>query len=412
MGFAVFVARRYLMADRQNRFFSWIAALTVLGVAISVAALVVVWSVINGFERELQNRFLAANAHILAYRYPHGLVNHDKWIDTIRQDFGDKITGMSPFVHYETMAQHGSIMHGVLIRGIHPEFRKDVQSLAGLVEPADAVDQLQKEIDSKVVPKVPSIIMGVGVLGILGLKVGDSIELVAPENETLGDMRTFKIIGTYNSGLKHYDNRLGILSLTSAQDFFKMQDRVIGLEIGLKKPWDSPDIADAMAEKYSISIREWQSFNKQLFDAMQMERIVILAIVVCVMIVAGFNILSTMFVSVSQKQREISILKSLGAENSQILRLFLLQGFIIGVVGSLLGTALAYGISNVLERYQFVDLPDLYLLAKLPITYDWRVYLAVCTSAAMISILAGLIPAILASKVEPASGFRLGTEAV
>ncbi len=410
MGVTTFIALRYMQAGRNNRFFSWISALTMMGVAIGVAALIVVWSVVNGFESELRKRFLAANAHVMVYRFPHGLSNPDQWAKVLTTDFKSVVKGASPFIHYETMARKNSILHAVLIRGINPHKRANVQNLDIITRPKESLEILQQEITgfekTKTVPKIPSVIIGSGLLSLLDAQVGDTIELVEPDNKNLASMKSFKIVGIYDSGLKHYDNKLILMSIPVAQDFFQMDTRVTGFELGLYKPWDSPAIAEAMGKKYSISIREWQSFNKPLFEAMQTERVVILVITGLVAAVAGFNILTTIFVAVSQRQRDISILKALGASHHLILSLFLKQGVYIGVVGSLLGMFLAFCISKVLERYQFVDLPDLYLLAKLPMTYEWSVYGVVSLVSIAIAILAGLYPAWTASRVDPVEGFR------
>lgn len=405
-----------MQAGRTNRFFSWISILTIAGVAIGVAAMIVVWSVINGFETELRGRFLAANAHVMAYRFPHGLTDYPEWVKTVKNDFKDEITGISPFIHYETMGRYDSIMHAMLIRGIDPKLRDKVQSLRPIVRPKDALDVLQKEISDQKnglrAPQIPSIILGTGLLSLLNTKVGETIELVEPEKKDFGSMKKFRVIGVYDSGLKHYDNRLGLMSIPTAQKFFKMGKRVIGLEVGLKEPWDSKAVAEEMTKKYSISIREWQSFNRRLFEAMQMERVVILIITSFVAAVASCNILTTIFVAVSQRQRDISILKALGANNIQVLSMFLKQGAYIGIIGCFFGVGLALAISALLERYQFIDLPDLYLLAKLPMTYNWWVYASVCVVSIIIAIAAGLVPAVLAARVNPVEGFRgnMGTD--
>jgi len=400
----------------SNRFFSWISFLTVTGVAIGVAAMIVVWSVINGFEAELRKRFLVANSHVMAYRFPSGLVDYKSWEQTIRKDFGDKITGASPFVHYETLARKTSLLHATLIRGTNPREREDVQSLASVVTPSDALAVIQAEItaaqDGELPPEIPSVILGTGLLSLLDLKIGETVEFVEPDRTDFGSLKKFRIVGSYDSGLKHYDNKLAIMALTTAQHFFKMGDRVTGLEIGLKDPFESHIVAAAMDKKYDISIREWQSFNKSLFEAMSKQRVVILLITLMVAGVAGFNILTTVFVAVTQRQRDISILKALGATNSQIVTLFVKQGIYVGLLGSIIGAILAVIISNILERYQFVDLPDLYLLAKLPIAYEWWVYVTVSIASIGIAIVAGLFPAYLASHINPVAGFRGNEETV
>lgn len=408
--FSSFVAFRYLKADRENRFFSWIAILSVAGITISVAAMIVTLAVINGFEKELRNRFLNANAHVLAYRYPSGMTNPEHWSKVIREDFGDQVTGVSPFIHYETMVKHNHLMQAVLIRGIAPKQRETVQDIRHLIRPSSALDLLQKEIqdhqDGKPQPSKPSIIVGVGLLAMIDAKVGDDIFLISPSAEKQTEIRAFHVAGTYDSGLKHYDNKLAAMSIPAAQDFFDMQGRVTGIEIGLVDPFESPAIAAAMEDSYSLSVREWQSFNQPLFKAMQTERMIIALIVALIGIVAGFNILTTIFVSVTQKQKDISILKALGARNRQIVGLFLKQGAIIGFVGGTLGMILAFILSKILQTYQFIDLPDPYFLEELPVTYDARVYVAVALAAVTTCLIASFIPAFLGSRMNPSEGFR------
>lgn len=405
-----FIAKRYLKSGSQNRFFSWISFLTISGVAIGVAAMIVVWSLINGFEIELRKRFLEANAHIMAYRFPHGLPNYEQWAKDVAKDFKDEVKGVSPFIHYETMVRKDSIMHAMLVRGVHPSSRENVQSLSPIVTPKTALDIIENEIKDQKLGKVssgtPSIIIGSGLASMLEAKTGDLIELVEPDKQDFKEMKKFKVIGIYDSGLKHYDNKIGIMSIPTAQRFFKMGSRVIGLEIGLHTPRKSKEIAREMSERYSLSIREWQTFNRPLFEAMEKERIVILIITALVAAVAALNILTTIFVAVSQKQKDISILKALGASNRFILSIFIRQGVYISSIGCAAGVILAYSISNILERYQFIDLPDLYLLAKIPMTYDWRVYLTVCVASGFVALLAAFLPAKIASRVNPVEGFR------
>jgi lipoprotein-releasing system permease protein len=410
MSFSTFVAQRYLKTSRQSRFFSWIVALSIAGIAIGVAAMIVVLSVINGFEAELRKRFLAANAHIMAYRFPAGLDAPDKWMNIVKEDFKDDISGISFFVHNLTMARQGSLMQSVMIRGIVPKARADVQELRPIINPPEALDVLQDEIDNPqkaalVNPK--PIIIGKGLLTLLDCKVGDTIDLVSTDPKSSDQLVPFKVIGVYDSGLKHYDNRIALMSINTARDFFKT--RITGLEIGLKRPKDSPAVAARMEQKYNLTIKEWQSFSQNLFEAMEMERAVIAVIVFLVGGVAVFNIWTTLFVSVTQRQKDISILKSLGASNKQILRLFLYQSLLLGVLGGIIGVVLAYGISHGLEllsQYKFIDLPDLYLLASLPVSYDWRVYTVVSTVGTVLCVIAGLFPAYKATRVSPSAGFR------
>lgn len=406
MKFNRMIVSRYLQSNRENRFFSWITILSILGLAIGVTALIVVLSVINGFESELRRQFLHANAHIMAYRYPQGVAEPEKWIKIIRRDFENDVRGVSPFIHYETMAKSNAIMRAVLVRGISPKLRESVQSAEGLLRPANAADALQKEVESGQVSAIPPVIIGNGLKNILDVEVGDVTELISPTEGRYSETKKFKVVGVYSSGLKHYDNRLILMSLNAAQDFFNMGELVTGLEIGLHNPDKSQLVTDKMDEKYKMSFREWQTYNRPLFEALERERNVISIIVAFVVIVAAFNILTTIFVSVSQKQRDISIMKAVGATNGQILKLFVTQGIAIGIIGSILGAVLALGASWILDTFPIIDLPDPYYLSSLPVTYNPLTYLAVCGAAVIICIVASLYPAFLASKVTPTDGFR------
>lgn len=398
------IARRYLRSGRDHRFFSWISTLSIVGISIAVAALIVVLSVFDGFERELRQRFLMANAHILLFRHPGGIEDPSEWQRIVQRDFGHDIQGTSPFVQQETMARYNSTMHTVLVRGIVPQQRESVQTARPLVHPPEALDDLQRELDEATPPSPPGIILGAGLLSIMNAKVGDDIELVDPGEETDGTLKAFRIKGIYDSGLKHYDNKLVIMSLRTAQAFFELQDRVTGLEIGLKNPMESGKIAATMNDQYPLSVRDWQSFNQHLFDAMKEERVLIMIIVGLVGVVAAFNILTTLFIAVTLKQREISVLRALGARRGTILRIFLLQSGVSGALGAALGCLLAVAISWLLERYEFVNLPEIYLVARLPIAYVPSDYVGISVFALILSLLAGIYPAISAARVTPVAG--------
>jgi lipoprotein-releasing system permease protein len=408
--FSNFIAFRYLRIDRKNRFLSWISGLSVIGVIISVAAMIVVLSVINGFEVELRKRFLHANAHILMFKYPSGMLNPDKWAATIENDYGKFITGISPFVHSETMIRRNSIINGVLVRGMNPEQREKVQSIRHLIRPPEALNALtlESQIFEKTnkLPARPAIIIGSGLAKMLSVKVGQQVQLLSPSESSISDMKSFTVVGLYDSGLKHYDNKLAAVSLPIAQDFFSMGERVTGVELGLHDPEKSTELSFDMETRYGLSVREWKKFNQPLFTAMDQEKKVIGVIVWLIAIVAGFNILMTILVAVTQKQREISILKSLGATHWQVMQIFLKQGVAIGVLGSIGGIVLALVASYILQNYQFIELPDPYFLDKLPVTYSAVTYTWVPISAIIICLLSGFYPSLIAARVPPSEGVQ------
>ena len=363
--------------------------------------MIIVLSVINGFETELRNRFLAANAHVLVYNAPYGISNYQSWANKITDDFADDIRGTSPFVHYETMAKVEAISNAILIRGIHPQKREKVQSLKTLIFPSNALDALQAEIDAGI-QSHPAIIVGKGLLEDLGGKVGELLYLISPSDDSLTNQQAFKVVGVYSSGLRHYDSRVGIVSLVGAQQLFDYQGRVTGIEVGLHNPQKSPQIAASMENKYILNVAEWQSFNRPFFEAMRRERVVIAIIVALVAIVAIFNIFTTLFVSVSQKIKDISVLKSLGATNKQINSIFLKQGCLIGMLGNGFGVLLAALFCFLLKHFQFISLPEkVYHISDIPIKFDIWVYLGVCCVAIICCLIAGFYPARVATRASP-----------
>lgn len=409
MSFSTAIALRYLKSSRENRFFSWISILSIIGIAIGVASMIVVLSVINGFETEMRDRFLSANAHILAYNFPTGLRSPEVWEKKFTADFKKDITGVSPFIHGETMLRKDSILHATLVRGISPQKREKVQSLSEVIKPQNSLKILQKEL---LTPNTttPGVILGIRLLKIMQANVGDIVELISPSEENpVGNFQKFKVVGIYDSGLAHYDSKISIMSIPAAQALFGMeQDVVTGLEIGLKHPDDSTPIAAQMRSKYNMSIKKWQDFNRNVFDAMRTQKMVIGLIVWLVALVASFNILTTLFVSVNQKQRDISLFKALGANNEQILSLFLKQGLLIGFIGTSLGVIIALGLSFLIDHYKFIKMPDVYPLATLPVEYNFSVYAGISLASIFLCTIAGLYPAWSATRVSPTEGISGG----
>lgn len=412
MSFTRLVASKYL-ASRHK--LSWITLLSITGITIGVAAMITVISVINGFEYELRERFLAANAHILAFNFPGGVHYPETIRKSMLSEYGHHLKGVAPFVYGETMGKKDSIAHAMLIKGIHPRFRKNVQDIEKFVKPTSGLAELQKEIDhfekTGELPSKPKIILGKGIAKLLGLKVGDNMTLLVPPQTAKPRSpipSQYRIVAIYDSGLHHYDSKLGLLSTTAGQQLFDLGNLMTGLEIGLKDPNSSPEVAEQLGRFYRhLTIKEWQSYNKTVFKAMKSERAVISFIVALVAFVASFNIFTTLFITVTQKQRDISILKAIGASNTQVLSIFVKQSTMIGVIGSLLGLALGFGLCVFIANYK-LKLPEIYSLESLPIMHDFHMYYIIAIVNVIISAIAGLYPAWTATRVTPVQGIARG----
>lgn len=373
--------------------------------------MIVVLSVFDGFEAELRERFLAANAHVLVSRYPEGFTDYSSLEETIIKNYGSHITGLAPFVHMDTMGKKDYLSHGILVKGILPEQRKHVQKLRGIIRPKNSLGEIEQEIQNYKrtgeLPEVSPIILGVGLMALMDAKLGDTIKLVIPNPDsenTFGAMKDFKVIGVYDSGLQHYDNKLAIISLTKAQKMFSMGDSVHGLEIGLKNPNDSKRLVSEMKKQIPFNFNEWQSYNPNIFEAIRRERQLIALIVALVTFVGSFNILTTIFVLVIQKQKDISIFKSLGASNRDVLSIFFKQSTMMGVLGGVIGIILALFFSCILVYFPFIDIPDVYMLSYLPVDFDWKVYLGISSLGMFMSSIAGIYPAWRASRILPTQG--------
>lgn len=391
-----YIARRYIFSKDAHGFLWFISILTILGVAIGSAAMIVVLSIINGFEDQLRARFLAANAHIIMFRFPNSLKAYTQKEHEVKAILAEDIQGIAPFIHMETMAIHGERFVNVLIRGIDAVKREAVQPLKDFIYPKNAYYALDDQASQHTTSgSSPPVIIGSGLARILTLKVGDIISLVSPyENSILGQYHDHRVIGIYDSGLSHYDDKLIITSLQTAQTLFHMEDAVTGLEIGLHDPWQSLSLKQLLSQKFrSFQITHWQEYNKSFFEAIKYERTMIGLLVALVALVGGFNILTTLFVSIFQKERDISLLRSIGCTRQDIVYIFIQQGFLIGTIGCILGVILALIICASLEKYQFITLPDVYELASIPIEYNPMVYGITCVCAIIIATTASIIPA-------------------
>ena len=403
MSISLFIARRYVLTRERHHFFSFISILTMAGVTLGTASMIVVLSVIGGFEREFRERFLAANAHILMFDYPKGLNNYSEVAREAKQTLvrSHAITGLSPFIHMETMVKKTDGLVSTLVRGIHPSKRQKVQPYAHLISPQSALDRLENEVINYQPDKTSGVILGVGLAHLLDASLGDVVRFLVPAEDSgiLGLYQNFEVIGFYDSGLSHYDNKLAILSIPGAQSLFDMNGFVTGVEMGLKEPWLSRNVEARLRNQFpGMMIKNWQDYNQSFFEAIQYEKVLISLLVALVALVSGFNILTTLFVSVFQKERDIMLLLSLGSTKKQVMAVFLYQGFCMGVIGSTIGCGLAYLLARAIETYQFISLPQVYMLAKLPVEYNLVVYLLTAACSLVIATLAGVLPAFAAIK--------------
>lgn len=405
------VALRYIRSKRKGPV-SLITLITVGGVAMGVAALTVVTSVWNGFEAEFLEKLLGINAHAVVLRRGDVFRNHRDVAEKLRQQPG--VSFVQPFVYSEVIAQSAKGVSGVALKGIDPELARDT-SLAKYVEAA-AFTRMAQSVTSTSTKRHPVVLIGKELADILHAAVGDTVTLISPYGGSGGQPKTrpFEIGGVFHSGMYEFDARMVFITLDEAQDYFRMYRSVTGLEVWSADPMASGALIGAAVtpldpeDPRAYEVRDWSHTNRGLFGAVKSQKGLISIVLAIIVLVAAFNILATLILLILEKQREIAVLKSLGATDRSILTIFVLDGQIVGLVGCAVGVGLGLAICGVLSAYGLKLDPRVYYLENLPIVVRPLEVLAVSMGALTLATLATLFPAYKASRMHPVDGLRRG----
>jgi lipoprotein-releasing system permease protein len=414
MRYEWFIGLRYLKAKRKQTFISIITFISIAGVTLGVLALIIVLAVMSGFEKTLKEKILGTQPHLVLLKANQEGMDH--YEEVLKE--AEKVKGVvsaAPFIFNQVMLSSESNVSGVVIKGIDPDRVGKVTELAHNMK-AGRLQDLKGESDS------PGIILGVELAKHLGVSLNDAIQVVSPLGTMtpmgmMPKMKRFRVVGIFYSGMYEYDNTMAYLSLESAQTFFGMGDRVTGIEIKTNDIYKVKEIGKEIRQKLGFPFwtKDWMEMNRNLFSALKLEKIAMFIILVLIVLVAAFNIISTLIMVVMEKHKDIAILKSMGAPSRGILKIFVIEGGVIGVVGTALGTILGLGAAFNLEKitglvenlFGFKILrPDVYYIDKLPSYVDpFTVGLIVVTSI-LITLFATLYPAWRASKLDPAEALR------
>jgi lipoprotein-releasing system permease protein len=403
--YQVFIALRYLKSKKKHKGLSVNTAISIGGVAVGVMALLVVLSVMSGFHQDLQKKILGANAHIIIRDMRGTIPDYALLTDKLGQDA--EIVSHAPFVIGQVMVSSGSRAHGVFIRGIDPEIEAKTTDILSHVTGGN-FRRLSEDGD------VPGIIIGKELASNLGLLLDDKLNVVSPVGEIgpmgmLPKVKQFKVVGIFEVGMFEYDANLVLTAMKPAQDFFGIGDRISGVEVRLKDIYKAADVKKRLQESlgFKYIVLDWMQMNKNLFSALRLEKFAMFVILVLIILVASFNIISNLIMNVIEKSREIAILKAIGATNNSIMTIFMLQGLLIGLIGTFIGITGGYLLGFVLNRYQIIKLPaDVYYLSHLPVKMSLFDFGAVSISAIVISFLATIYPAWQAAKLNPVEPLR------
>jgi len=425
MSYELFVSVRHLRARKSQRFISLNTWISTAGVGLGVMALIVVIAVMSGFGKDLRDKILGTNSHVVVTNINREMIKN--YEDVLRQVKGvDGVTAAAPFIMNQVMLIHEDSVSGIVVRGVNPELEATVSDLeknliAGTLKQLTTKPRTENGRPS-VKNRRDGIILGKELSRRMGVIFGDIVSMVSPVSRItpvglIPRMKLFKVIGIFETGMYEYDSNLAFISIKAAQKFFSMKDGVSGIEIRVADIEQAGVIASELQEKlgFPYFVRDWMRMNRNLFSALKLEKIVMFIILILIIFVAAFNIISTLFMLVMEKSKEIAVLKSMGASRVSIMKIFSYQGLIIGLVGTLLGCAAGFTIVPNLNEivgliesvFGIVAFPsDIYYLDRLPSEIQYMDSLLIIIFSIIICYTASLYPAWRASKLDPIDGLR------
>jgi lipoprotein-releasing system permease protein len=419
MGYEWFISLRYLKARRRQGFISLISLISVAGVTVGVMALIVVLAVMTGFTDSLREKILGINSHIVIQKLGLGITDYREVSAMVLQ--ADGVVAATPYTYSQTMLSVPDASSGVVVRGIDPATANNVLSLSKqLVEGSvEALDDEKQQTEASATGKsatrsLPGIILGKEIARTLRVDIGDNIRLFSPSGPltpmgVIPKIKTCRVVGIFDTGMYEYDSSLAYVSLTTAQDFLELGEAVHGLELKVDDIYKASAIAKELEKKlgFGFVVKDWISMNKNLFSALKLEKTAMFIVLALIVLVAAFNIISTLIMVVMSKGKDIAILKSMGATSKGIMKIFIYEGLVIGLAGTVLGVIGGLALCEVLSRYQFIKLPsDVYPITTLPVKVLPMDVTLIAVSAALITLLATIYPSWQASKIDPAVALR------
>ena len=408
MRYEWFISLRYLKAKRKQVFISLITILSMAGVGLGVMALIIVLSVMSGFVNDLQKKILGTNAHLVVLQHGESMRDYSEVMKRVQSLQG--VVATTPFIFSQAMLTSEANVHGIVLRGIDPESAGKVINIESTLK-SGTMESLKKDGVSS---GQPGIFIGKELARTLGVRMDETVVIVSPVGalSPLGagsPMKKFQVAGIFDTGMYEYDTSLAYISLKSAQKFLGMEDAVSGVEVKVKDIYGVEKVGETIrrALGYPFWTKDWKQMNRSLFAALKLERVVMFIILVLIVLVAAFGIVSSLIMVVMEKNKDIAILKSMGATARSIMRIFVLEGLIIGIVGTFVGLVGGYFICLLLAKYQFISLPsDIYYISRLPVKMNGIDFFLVALAAIGISFLATLYPSWQASKLDPAEALR------
>ncbi len=407
------VALHYLKAGKESGFLSVMAWITVMGILVGVMALVLALSFASGFESVLRDKIIGVNAHLLLLRFDGEMGDWEEVREKLHKL--PEVATTMPFSYHKALLRSEEDVRGIVVRGVWPESVPEMSdwqlsfSCGGFSFPS-AKERAGTQGRS---PEVP-VWIGNVLAETLEVSCGDTVRLVAMTGQTTEApastaLRDYRVEGVFEIGMYEYDASLAFLSLAEAQDFFGMGDRVTGIEVRLEDIRETDRMEQQVQELlgYPFWVKTWKEINPNFFSALKLQKVVMFLVLVLIILVGGFNIISTLIMNVLEKRREIAILKAMGATRRSIGRIFFFQGVVLGLIGTILGLVLGHGLCLLVGSYPLIRLdPDIYYLSHLPVEVRPIEFFLVGLSALALCVLATVYPARQAAKLDPAEVLR------
>jgi len=398
-------------ATRRNGFISFISGVSMLGIALGVAALIIVLSVMNGFQKEVRDRMLGVVSHIEIFA-PNGAALPDLARTLAEVRANAQVLGAAPFIATQALLARGEGMKGTMVRGIDPAHEPEVTDLAV---------ELKNTGLNRLIPGEFGVVLGGELARSLGVRQGDKVTLVAPSGQVtpagvVPRLKQMTVVGTFDSGHYEYDSGLVLMHMDDAARIFRLEGPT-GVRVKLKDLHQAPEVAAQLAGSLTgeLVVRDWTRQNRTWFAAVQVEKRMMFIILTLIVAVAAFNLVSTLVMTVTDKRADIAILRTLGASPQSIMGIFVVQGAMVGVIGTLAGLALGLGVAfNIdvlvpaLERlFHASFLPkDIYLISRMPSDPQQADIVPIAIISLVLAFLATLYPSWRASRVNPAEALR------
>ena len=406
--YELFIGIRYLKAKRRRKGISLNTLISIGGITVGVAALIATLAVMTGFSEEIRNKILGANAHIVVTDAAGADIAPYRTL-LAQVEATPHVLAAAPFILKQVLLSAREHAVGVVLRGIDPAREGRVTDIQKNIIEGHLADLVASQTGD---PR-PGIVIGRELATRLSVFQGDEIHVVSPVGESgsalgaIPKIRKFRVAGIFDSGMLEYDTALVYISIEAAQDFFNMPDVVSGIQIKTDDIFATDRIADAITTHLSplYVARDWMQLNRNLFSALKMEKTMMFIVLALIVLVASFNIVSTLMMTVIEKTREIAILKAMGATRESIMRIFMLEGVVIGLIGVVIGLPLGLSICAAIQR--FYRLPgDVYYITHFPVRVLPLDVALVSCSAILIGLLATLYPSWQAARMDPVEALR------